>query len=452
MSGIVSMTMHEVDRISVIQALIAAEIKPQVAALRLGLSTRQVQRLVGRFSASGAAGLVSQQRGKASNRQLAPQLAQSALAIIRDRYPDFGPTLACEKLMECHGLALSKETVRQLMIQGGLWKTRGQRKAPLHQPRTRRASFGDLVQIDGSHHAWFEERGASCTLLVFVDDATGRLLQLHFAATESTDSYFAATHGYLTQHGKPLTFYSDKAAIFRNPRASGRNGCTQFHRALTELDINLICANSPQAKGRVERMNRSLQDRLVKELRILGISSIEAGNAACAAFMDDYNRRFARMPRNKLDLHRPVVADDDLDLRLAWRDVRKLTSKLTVQNKDWMYVIKDTPAARACIGHSVTVHTFPDDRRVEVRINGVQLEYVAHQNAPRAKGPLEIDGKNLDHVLDQAALSKKPRNRSYRNPTPAENQAGVAAAKGLAARKAKLGRPATKSQKSAASG
>lgn len=444
MSGIVSMTMREMDRLSVIQALIRTELKPQVVALRLGLSTRQVQRLAGRFAALGPDGLVSQQRGKASNRQLAPQLAQTALAIIRERYPDFGPTLACEKLRECHGLVLSKETVRQLMIQSDLWRTREQRKAPLHQPRTRRASFGDLVQIDGSYHAWFEERGHSCSLLVFVDDATGRLLQLHFAVTESTASYFAATLRYLTQHGKPLTLYADKAAVFRNAKPSAVRGSTQFHRALTELDINLILANSPQAKGRVERMNRSLQDRLVKELRLLKISDIDAANAVCEAFMDDYNRRFARVPGNELDLHRPVAANDDLDLILAWRDKRKLTSKLTLQNRDRMYVLKDTPAARACIGHSAMIYTFQDGR-VEVRMDGVKFEYNVHSHAPRAKVPMEIDGKNLDHVLQQAAITKNPRNRTYRNPTPVENMVGVTAAKALAARKAKARQTTPKS-------
>ena len=179
----ITMSMREVDRVKTVQAVVDRMLPVGLAAKRLGLSRRQLERLLLKYGAYGAAGLVSAKRGHPSNHQLAPGAAERALRIIRDRYADFGPTLACEKLRECHGLVLAKETVRSLMTAAGLWKPRRQRAAPIHQPRNRRACLGELVQIDGSDHAWFEGRGPACTLLVFIDDATGRLMQLHFTPT-----------------------------------------------------------------------------------------------------------------------------------------------------------------------------------------------------------------------------------------------------------------------------
>jgi hypothetical protein len=269
-----------------------------------------------RYRIEGAAGLVSRQRGQPSHRQLASGVADMALAIIRDRYADFGPTLACEKLRERHGISLAKETVCGLMRDVGLWIPRRQRMAKIYQPRNRRNCVGELIQIDCTDHAWFEDRGPVCTLLVYIDDATSRLMHLHFTYSESTFSYFDATRGYLENHGKPQAFYSDKATVFRraNQRATGGDGHTQFGRAMYERNIESICASSSQAKGRVERANLSLQDRLVKEMRLLGISTMAAANAYAPSFMADFNGRFARPPCNDFNANRALREDDDLDL------------------------------------------------------------------------------------------------------------------------------------------
>jgi transposase len=189
-TGTITMTMREVDRLKVIEAVTEARLKPGKAAERLGLSVRQIERLVRRYRAAGVAGLVSGKRGRPGNHQLPPGKAQRALTLIHERYPDFGPTLACEKLRECHGIELAVETVRTLMMAAGLWIPRRQRPPKVYQPRNRRACLGELIQIDGSDHRWSEERAPACTLLVFIDDATGRLMTLHFTATESTFSYF----------------------------------------------------------------------------------------------------------------------------------------------------------------------------------------------------------------------------------------------------------------------
>ena len=215
------------------------------------------------------------------------------------------------------------------MIADGLWIDRRHRLPSPHQPRRRRDCLGELVQIDGSEHAWFEDRGETCTLLAFVDDATSRLMQLRFVASESAFDYFRATRAYLETHGKPVAFYSDKHGIFRvNAKdAVGGDGITQFGRALTELNIDIICANSPQAKGRVERAFGTLQDRLVKELRLAGISTIAAANAWLPGFIADYNKRFGRAPANAKDLHRPLTEADNLDEILAWREERTVTQQ-----------------------------------------------------------------------------------------------------------------------------
>jgi hypothetical protein len=242
---------------------------------------------------------------------------------VREQYVDFGPTFAAEKLAELHGCSVSRETLRGWMTEDGLWIDRRHRLASPHQPRRRRDCMGELVQIDGSEHAWFEMRGETCTLLAFVDDATSRLMQLRFVASESAFDYFRATRAYLEAHGKPVAFYSDKHNIFRvNAKdAVGGDGITQFARALIELNIDIICANSPQAKGRIERAFGTLQDRMVKELRLAGVSTMAAANAWLPQFITDYNARFGREPLNAKDLHRPLTPADDLDEILAWREV-----------------------------------------------------------------------------------------------------------------------------------
>ncbi len=203
-----------------------------------------------------------------------------ALALVRADYADFGPTLAAEKLAERHDLKLDVETLRQWMIADGIWQSRQQRLGRVYQPRYRRDCRGELVQIDGSEHWWFEGRGPQCTLLAFIDDATSTIMHASFVVTESTFDYFKAVRAYLECHGRPVAFYSDKHAIFRvnSKEAKAGAGMTQFGRALDELNIDIICANAPQSKGRVERCFGTLQDRLVKEMRLEGIDTPEAGN------------------------------------------------------------------------------------------------------------------------------------------------------------------------------
>jgi hypothetical protein len=253
--AVLSMSRTEIDRVHVLKDLLAERIRTGEAAQLMGVSARQVFRLLRAYHDGGPAALVSKKRGKPSNRSYPALVRTQAIALIRANYFDFGPTLAAEKLAERHGLRLGVETVRRWMIADGIWRDRRERLKPVHQPRYRRDCVGELIQIDGSQHWWFEDRGPQCTLLVFIDDATSRLMHLQFVTAESTFDYFAATRSYLQRHGKPVAFYSDKHATFRVNKvgASGGNGMTQFGRALDQLNIDIICANVPQAKGRARQ-------------------------------------------------------------------------------------------------------------------------------------------------------------------------------------------------------
>ena len=371
-----TMSGRELDRAEWMLRISERRASQAQVAEHLGLSLRQVERLYRAYKADGTAALVSKKRGRPSGRRLPTTVREQALGLVRERYADFGPTLAHEKLVESHGMKLSVETLRQWMIAEGIWLPRSQRASRPHPPRARRACLGELVQIDGCDHEWFESRAPRCVALVYVDDATGRLMQLRFAESESTFEYFEATRGYLQQHGRPVAFYSDKAGVFRvnAKQPKGGDGATQFARAMGELNVDILCANSPQAKGRVERAHQTLQDRLVKELRLRGISSIDGANAFAPWFVGDYNRRFAQEPRSSHDAHRPLRSTDDLSQILRWKELRKLTSNLTVHYKRSLYIVEQTPEAMALRGKLVEVHETGDG---VVRIRHEQTEFAA---------------------------------------------------------------------------
>jgi transposase len=343
MDELLTMSTQEITRLEAMQRIKDKSLRQKEAARMLNLSVRQIKRLFQAYKAQGAKGLISARRGKRSNHRLEAQVEQQALDLLKEKYTDFGPTLAHEKLREVHGIEISRESVRKLMIVEGMWKPKRAKQPPVHQLRERRACFGELVQIDGSDHTWFEDRGDRCTLLVYIDDATGQLSELWFVADETFFGYCEASRHYFERYGKPVAFYSDKHGVFRvnQPRPLGLSrGLTQFGRAMQELGIQILCANSPQAKGRIERANQTLQDRLVKELRLRGISDMEAGNAYLPEFCADFNRRFAVLPRSSHDTHRPLLKTENLDVILTHQETRTLSKNLTVQFKHVIYQIQ----------------------------------------------------------------------------------------------------------------
>ena len=395
---ILQMSTKELSRLEVMQKLEEKRMRQQEAARILGLSVRQVKRLLQAHRRHGAQGLVSKRRGRPSNNRLSEETRQKALDLLRSKYKGFGPTLACEKLVEWDGLQISDESVRQLMITEGLWKPRKAQKAVVHQMRARRACFGELVQIDGSPHDWFEGRASACSLLVFIDDATGRLGQLLFVESESFFSYSQAAREYFERHGKPVAFYSDKHSIFRvnQPSVGKSEALTQFGRAMQQLDIQIICAHTPQAKGRVERVIQTLQDRLPKELRLRNISSWEAGNAYLPEFIDDFNQRFAVQPRSELDVHRPLSDQDDLDQILTWQETRTLSKNLTLQFRKTVYQIQ-TKRPTYAMRHACVTVCLDAQERLSIFYKDRLLDYTVFHR--QAKQPEIVDTKQLNSAV-----------------------------------------------------
>ena len=302
----------ELNRVEVLVQVDDGRLSIDNAANMLDLIRRQIFRLLKRYRQDCASAIKHKALAKPPNNRIHHAKRDFALALVKENYANFGPKLAAEMLAELHGLKVSRETLLKWMQEDGLWLSRKQRRT-FHPPRLRRECYGELIQVDGSDHRWFEGRADPCTLLVFIDDATSTLMELRFVETESTFAYFDALESYLLMHGRPVAFYSDKHSDFRVAKPSKHmTGMTQFGRALAELKIETQCASSSEAKGRIERANRTLQDRLVKELRIAGVSSMDDGNAFLAGFVERYNAKFARAPARLDNLHRGLNVEPAL--------------------------------------------------------------------------------------------------------------------------------------------
>jgi transposase len=346
----ITLSHDELDRLSVVRAVVEKRLKQRPAAERLRLSTRQLKRLVGRYRREGPAGLASRHRGRPSNHRIAEAVRSEAMSLIQERYQDFGPTLACEKLAQRHEVHVSVETVRQWMIAAELWRAKPRYEGRVFARRERRACVGELVQIDGSNHEWFEARSERCTLIVFIDDASGRLQYLRFVPAESTWAYLEGLRQYLSVYGRPMSLYSDRHSVFRiNDLQAVARGevLTQFGRVLQALQIESIHAHTPQAKGRVERANATLQDRLVKELRLAGINDMDAGNAFLEQYRAQFNERFAVQPRSIEDAHRPVLHEDaQLELMFTLQFERTVSKNLEIHYDKRIYQIQAGGRAR----------------------------------------------------------------------------------------------------------
>ena len=401
------MSVEEADRAAVIRDVLEKRLRQREAAERLGIGVRQVKRLVRRYRKRGVAGLSSGRRGRRPNNAIADGVRRQVMDLVGERYADFGPTFAREKLVEAHGYRLSVETLRQWMIADGLWRAKARRAVRVHQSRARRECFGDLVQIDGSPHDWFEGRAPECTLIVYVDDATTRLLAMGFFPEETTEAYMRTTRAHLAAHGRPVAYYSDRYGVFRINKKGKEDELTQFTRALRTLDIAAIHAHSPQAKGRVERANQTLQDRLVKEMRLRGICDMEAGNAYLPEFMADFNRRFAVAPRNPAEAHREVLRDAaELDLILCEHHTRKLTKNLTMRFECREYQVTGRGKGYRLRGAAVTVCKAYDGS-VTVLREGHELPVRLLAEGAEAV-PVE-DEKTVRGRVDQAKSEQQSR-------------------------------------------
>ncbi|MGU7812892.1 ISNCY family transposase, partial [Burkholderia sp. AW49-1] len=290
-----------------------------------------------------------------------------------------------------------------------------------------------LIQIDVSDHRWFEERAPACTLLMYVDDATSRLMMLHFTQTESTFSYFEATRAYIERHGKPVAFYSDKASVFRSTTASFRSttasktgsSVTHFGRAMFELNIDTFCANSSSAKGRVERAHLTLQDRLVKELRLRGISTVDDANAYAPSFIAAYNARFAKSPKSEFNAHRPLRDDENLNTVLTWRETRRVSKSLTVLHDRVLYLPDDTAVNRKLIHRYIDVWEYADGR-IEIRADGKVLSCRIYDKLAEVDQGAVIEQKRLSHVLQVSQAIQAQRDNRRASGSPPRTDQGQA--------------------------
>jgi len=344
MEQTLTMSNREIDRLGVINNVIARKLTRNEAGAQLDLSERQIGRLCKKVRKRGNAGIIHGLRGKPSNHQLEPGLLEEAMELVKSKYSDFGPTFALEKLEELHGIHLSVFALRKAMIKEGL--RRAKRHKPKHRDwRPRRACVGEMVQLDGSDHEWFEDRGPRCVLLVFIDDATSRILYARFATVEDTLNLMAAARSYLLINGRPIAWYVDKDSIYKiNKQATieeelrDETPLTQFTRAMKELDITVICAHSAQAKGRVERGFGTHQDRLVKELRLAGISNMTDGDMFLAeVYVPRHNARFAVAPENNTNAHRPLLKSHCLEETLSLRTERTVANDYTIRKDNQFF-------------------------------------------------------------------------------------------------------------------
>lgn len=347
MKWTITMTQEELDRKTIIEQAIDKRITQRAGAARLGTSERHFRRLVSRYREKGDTGLVSGHRCKPSNNRMGEQQRQKILETLAEPiFSGFGPTLLAEKLEEYKGVEVSKETVRQIMIEVGIHHPKVKQKRA-HPQRERRFLSGELVQIDGSYHPWLEDRGPKGCLILFVDDATSAVLAAEFVEHESFFAYARLCKSYFRTTGLPIAFYSDKFSVFRvNSKSSHNEAITQFNRALSSLGVELICANSPQAKGRVERANQTFQDRLVKEMRLRHIQNYLDANAFLPEFIHAYNRKFAVLPRSSGDAHLPLDRTIDLDFLFSVHDTRIITKDLQIQFDNVTYQIITTRPAK----------------------------------------------------------------------------------------------------------
>ena len=403
--GLLTMSVAALERSHVVRQAVEDRLSQQEGAERLGIGVRQFKRLVRTWKRDGAAGLVSRQRGQASHNRLADGARVEVVRLLKEKYEDFGPTLAAEKLLELEGIAVSRETVRQLQIGEKLWKPKRRRVRRVFQTRERRPRFGELIQIDGSPHAWFEDRGPRCTLIVFIDDATSRLTALRFVPAETTRAYLETLRDHVLTHGRPLAFYSDRHGIFRvNAKdAESGDGKTEFGRVVERLDIESIHASTPQAKGCVERSNQTLQDRLVKEMRLRNISSMAAGNAFLASFIGFWNERFAVPPRNESPAHRPWIGtaaalEDDL----ARREERTLSKALTFSSAGTKYCVKTDGPGTALRRAKVILYHFVGGG-MAVHYKDRVLAVTAYATYP-VPDPVE-DEKTIDVRMDAIVVA-----------------------------------------------
>jgi transposase len=373
----ITMTRREIERYQVLERSVKGEISQGKAGELLGLSERHIRRLVKRVREKGLRGLAHGNRGRPSPRKMSQEAMDRIGTIIGERYSDFTPLHAAEKLWERHKVRVSREKVRQIMIAKGLWKRRRRRKAD-HIWRERKAHPGEMVQMDGSHHGWLEERGPRLVLMGYVDDANNRFYG-RFYDHEGVYPAMDSLIRYIGRYGRPQSIYLDKHSTYKTTRQPAtdellrdKHAQTQFERALDEVGIKVIHANSPQAKGRIERVFATLQDRLVKEMRLAGVATCARANRFLDAYLPKYNRRFMKTPLRPQDLHRRLPKSLNLDDILCIKDIRTVNSGYIIKWRSRTFIL--TRPTLTLRRQKVVIRQWFDGR-LSIRFKNKELDY-----------------------------------------------------------------------------
>lgn len=395
---IITMTQEELKRLHVVKKVLAKELKQIEAADKLGLSARQISRITKRVKEEGEKGIVHKSRGQISHNKTPDKVKNKVINIFKNKYKDFGPTLASEMFFENEKITLSDETLRNWLIKEGLWQRRRKRKKN-RRWREPKHYYGEMIQWDGSEHDWFEGRGRKCVLMGQIDDATGKKSG-QFYNYEGTMPSFASLKQYIGTHGIPHSIYLDRHSTYKSPKKptiedqlNNREFLSQFDRAAKELGIRIIYANSPQAKGRVERSFRTDQDRLIKQMRLAKVKTKKEANKFLKSYWLKHNKKFSRKPLKKSNMHRPVPEGLDLDAILCKKTEHSLRNDFTIVRNKKLYQILDKG-----LGKQITV---------EERING--------------KLCVTYKGRRLKYKAITTRLKKakqKPKSKKIIRPSP----------------------------------
>lgn len=384
--GIIMARPKELRHLYVIRRVLEREITQREASEVLSLSSRQIRRIVRRVRQEGDKGVIHKSRGQPSNRRIRDEVRDKVIQLYRSHYWDFGPTLASEKLRERDQMRVNGETLRLWLMESGDWKKRRKRRGH-RRWRQRKHHFGEMVQIDGSHHDWFEGRGPWCVLMGYIDDATGKVFG-RFYPYEGTIPAMDSFKRYIRKYGLPMSVYLDGHTTYKSTaKASIEQELNQemplsaFERALKELGVEVIHANSPQAKGRVERLFKTLQDRLVKEMRLRGIRTVEEANEFLKQYLPVYNRRFSVRPQEPSNLHRPLPEGIRLDSILCIKTERTLRNDFTVAHNKRLYQIEDRTRASRVIVHDQI------DGSMKILYQGQALRFTEINTRPVKEDP-----------------------------------------------------------------
>jgi hypothetical protein len=409
------MTKKELNKIDVLALISKGKMKMKKGAEELGITKRHLRRLRRRYEEEGGKGLAHRSRGRRSRNSFEVEFEEKIIELLHSRYSDFGPTFAAEKLSEDLRRKVSKEKIRQLQIREGLRKARKVKEKKYHPRRARRSRRGELIQIDGSEHDWLEGRGPRMSLIVFIDDATSEIPIGKFVEAETTKDYMKLTKEYVDENGLPLGIYSDKHSIFRQNQKEGhlRGELTQYGRALKELGIELICAHSPQAKGRIERSFGTHQDRLVKELRLAKIDTLEEANKFLEGYLKKHNKCFAVEPLIQEDAHRKKPEKTDLNRVFSKIERRVLSKGLSFGYKTTLYQVKNPKNVNRLQNQKIEILETLDNKIIVETLKGESIEVVPYYEYT---GEIQrtIDTKEIGSLWVNKKPNKPKKNHPWR--------------------------------------